>query len=82
MPVSKYEILSAEKIMIPDPPKRDGGRYETRNLLLSFLETEFGKVAFLVSHFGLHESERENAVKVVCDNIDKIKKKNRKRILF
>ncbi len=72
--LSKYEILSAEKIMIPDPPKRDGGRYETRNLLLSFLETEFGKVAFLVSHFGLHVSERENAVKVVCDNIDKIKK--------
>jgi endonuclease/exonuclease/phosphatase family metal-dependent hydrolase len=71
--LSKYDILSAEKIMIPDPPKRDGPRFETRNLLVSFLKTELGKVAFLVSHFGLHESERENAVKTVCDTIDKIK---------
>ncbi|NLB16790.1 MAG: hypothetical protein GX827_08325 [Clostridiales bacterium] len=71
--LSKYDIFSAETIMIPDPPKRDGPRYETRNLLLSFMKTEYGKVAFLVSHFGLHESERANAVKTICETIDKIK---------
>lgn len=65
--ISKYPIISAEKIMIPDPdPKTGTDYYETRCLLKAKLE---GGITVLVTHFGLNRDEQENAVKTVLENL-------------
>jgi endonuclease/exonuclease/phosphatase family metal-dependent hydrolase len=66
--LSRYKIVNAETIKIPDPtPKRvEGGYYETRCILKAELENGF---TVLVTHFGLNFDEQENAVKAVLENI-------------
>lgn len=69
--VSKYPIKSAETIRIPDPLIKDeDAYYETRCILKA--EIEIGKdhtVTVFVSHFGLANSEKKNAVATVCQQI-------------
>lgn len=66
--LSKYPILSAETIAIPDPETRAyNGHYETRCLLKVKLE---GGITVLVTHFGLNPDEQKNAVDTVLKNLE------------
>ena len=66
--LSKIPIISSEVIKIPDPNPRTGKRYyETRAVLKVKLE---GNVTVLVSHFGLNDDEKENAVKTVTEHLE------------
>ncbi len=65
--LSKIPILKAEKIMIPDPEVRDNTFYETRCIIKITLE---GGITVLVTHFGLNESEKINAVNTVLSNLE------------
>lgn len=67
--LSKYPIISAETILVPDPEpegRTEGGYYETRCLLKAKLE---GGITVLVIHFGLNPDEQINAVKTVLENL-------------
>ncbi len=66
--LSRYKIVSAETIIIPDPsPRRvENGYYETRCLLKATLENGY---TVLVTHFGLCIDEQENAVKTILEHI-------------
>jgi endonuclease/exonuclease/phosphatase family metal-dependent hydrolase len=67
--VSRYPILSAEVIFIPDPEVRKyDGYYETRVLLKATIDVG-GGLNVLVSHFGLNPDEHENAVQTVISNL-------------
>ena len=67
--ISRYPIISAETILIPDPEvKGYDGYYETRCLLKATVEVGDG-LQVLVSHFGLNPDEHENAVKTIVSNI-------------
>lgn len=69
--ISKYPIISAQTIPVPDPDPRTGTKYyETRCLLKAKLESG---ITVLVIHFGLNKDEQKNAVKTVLDNIEKEK---------
>lgn len=65
--ISKFPIINAEVIPIPDPPTRISGHgYETRCILKAELE---GGITVLVTHFGLNYDEQQNAVKTVAEAI-------------
>lgn len=67
--ISKYPILEAETISIPDPvEKKYDGYYETRCLLKAKIDVADG-LNVLVSHFGLNPDEAENAVNTVIENL-------------
>ena len=67
--ISRYPILSAETVGIPDPEVRTGKRYyETRCLLKAKIDVA-GGLNVLVTHFGLNVDEQENAVKTVVANL-------------
>ena len=67
--ISRYPIISAETIMIPDPEiKKYDGYYETRCLLKGTIDVRNG-LNVLVSHFGLNPDEQENAVETVVSNM-------------
>ncbi len=70
--ISRYPIIKAETIIIPDPnPKRTpGGYYETRCLLKATLENGY---TVLVTHFGLCRDEQENAVDTIINHIPREK---------
>ena len=66
--LSRYKILSAETILIPDPnPRKFKDYYETRCILKAKLENGY---TVLVCHFGLNSDEQENAVKTVVENLE------------
>ena len=66
--LSKYPIIKAETIPIPDPAvKAYKGYYETRCVLKAKLENG---ITVLVTHFGLNPDEHENAVKTVVENLE------------
>ena len=50
--LSKYPIISAKTVVIPDPPKdEDDDRYETRSVLVADVDYA-GGIRVIVSHFG------------------------------
>ena len=60
--LSRLPIAQIEKVMIPDPDpatREDTPGYETRCVIRAVLENG---VTVLVSHFGLHADEAQNAV--------------------
>lgn len=63
--LSKYPIIKAETYLIPDPEEYFEGLSETRCVAKVTIDVKGQKIDVLVSHFGLIESERENAVKLV-----------------
>ena len=64
--VSRYPILSAETVLIPDPDPRTGDDYyETRCVIKAVIDVCGTPVTVLVSHFGLNPDERENAADTV-----------------
>ncbi len=69
--ISRYPIVSAETISIPDPDPKTGTKYyETRAVLKVKLEQG---ITVLVTHFGLNADEQINAVKTVVANLEKEK---------
>jgi endonuclease/exonuclease/phosphatase family metal-dependent hydrolase len=69
--LSRFPIISAETIHIPDPNPRTGNRYyETRGMLKVKLENGY---TVLVSHFGLNTDEQANGVKTAIENMEKEK---------
>lgn len=65
--LSRYPIVSAETVMVPDPDGKKGEEgYETRCLLKARLENGLN---VLVIHFGLNPDEQINAVKTVIENL-------------
>ncbi len=67
--ISRYPILSAETVLIPDPKvKKYDGYYETRCILKAVVDVG-EKLNVLVGHFGLNPDEQENAVKTVFENL-------------
>ena len=70
--LSRYPIISAETVKIPDPePKRYNGYYESRCVLKARINTPDGEIMVLVTHFGLNPDEAENAVSTVLDNLER-----------
>ncbi len=71
--LSRFPIISAETIMIPDPEVRAyKGYYETRCLLKATIDV-CGGLNVCVTHFGLNPDEQENAVSTVLANISEEK---------
>ena len=67
--LSKYPIINAETIAIPDPEvKKYKDGYETRCILKAEIDIADG-LNVLVSHFGLNKDEQKNAVATVLDNL-------------
>lgn len=65
--LSKIPFVSAEKIMVEEPPLPHAPGYERRCLIKAKLENG---ITVLVIHFGLNRNEREMAVKTVLENIE------------
>ena len=66
--LSRYRIVSAETIHVPDPdPRGYDGYYEHRVLLKARLENG---LTVMVIHFGLNPDEAENAVRTVVENLE------------
>ena len=67
--ISRYPILSAQTVMIPDPAVRQyDGYYETRCILKAVIDVG-GGLNVLVTHVGLNPDEKENAVETMLSNI-------------
>ena len=68
--LSKYPILSAETVMIPDPKSEEcTSKIETRCILHAKIDAPQGVIDVFVTHFGLSHAEQKNAVKTVIANI-------------
>ena len=67
--LSKYPIISAKTIMIPDPDPAVQSKVETRCILNAVIDTPDGEINVFVTHFGLSPAEQSNAVKTVVENI-------------
>ena len=75
--VSNFPFKSVETVAIPDPEirneiDRDGDpvHYESRCITKAVVEVKGKEICFLVTHMGLAESERKNAVLTLCNIID------------
>ena len=67
--LSRYPIINAETIAIPDPEiKKYKDGYETRCILKAEIDVS-GGLNVLVSHFGLNKDEQKNAVATVLENL-------------
>lgn len=67
--LSKYPIINAETIAIPDPEeKKYKESYESRCILKAKIDVGEG-INVLVSHFGLNKDEQKNAVTAVLENL-------------
>ena len=67
--LSRFPIISAETIPVPDPEVQAyNGYYETRCLLKAQIDV-CGGLNVCVMHFGLNPDEQENAVNVASANI-------------
>ena len=68
--LTRFPILRAETILIPDPEDRSGDKpntyYETRGIIKAELDVPGGLTVF-VSHFGLAFSEQRNAVAALLE---------------
>ncbi|MBO5295389.1 MAG: endonuclease/exonuclease/phosphatase family protein [Clostridia bacterium] len=66
--LSKHKLLSARKIMIPDPPTRvEGHRYETRCMLKARLACG---LTVAVVHVGLNRDEQACAICTLLEEIE------------
>lgn len=60
--LSKYEIISAKTIKIPDSYNNKGELYERRAIISAILKVEDRQLRVVMSHYGLSETEQINAV--------------------
>ncbi len=68
--ISKYPIVSAERIMVEDPAVKDeNAYYETRCIIKAKIDV--GEIVnVFVTHFGLAKAEKKNAVKALLDSLE------------
>ncbi len=70
--LSRFPILRAEIVMIPDPADHTGDKpgdyYETRDIIRAELDVPGGLTVF-VSHFGLANSEKRSAVATLLQEL-------------
>lgn len=78
--VTSYPIKSCETILIPKPSDEykfdeDGNPiyYERRCIIKAVVDANGKDLCVIVTHMGLSDIERKNAVAVLCDIIDKIR---------
>ena len=72
--VSRFPIVSAETVLIPDPiNKRPNVKYESRCVLKAAVDADGREICVLVCHMGLSDEERKCAVKTVCGLLDETK---------
>ena len=69
--LTKFNIISHENIIIPDPPRTEAGYYETRCILKALLDVP-GGLTVLVTHIGLVDSEKRNAIETLISLIKEI----------
>ena len=69
--VSRYPLVSAETIMVPDPaePRTGTNWYETRCMLKAKIDVG-GGLTVCVMHFGLNPDEQINAVQTAVENTE------------
>ena len=68
--LSRYPIISAEAVPIPDPdPRGYDGYYETRCVGRAVIDVGGVPLTVLSVHFGLNPDERENAVATILSLI-------------
>lgn len=68
--LSKNSFKSVKTVAIPDPD--DGRWHETRSVIKAIININGRDICFLISHFGLTDEEKQNAVQTVCGIIDSI----------
>jgi len=69
--LSKHKIKKSSTVLIPDPTVRAyNGYYETRSLCKARLECGLTVISV---HVGLNPDERENAVRIILDSLEKEK---------
>ena len=70
--LSRWPILQAEVIPVPDPeePRKGTDWYETRCLLKAKVDAPDGPLTVCVIHFGLNPDEAENAVQTVLSVLE------------
>lgn len=70
--LSRYPIISADTIPIPDPiPHGYNGYYETRCAARAVVDVGDGEgLTVLAAHFGLNPDERENARDTILANLE------------
>lgn len=70
--LSRFPIVSAEVIPIPDPEVKDEDTYyETRAIIRAKIDVPvFGILTVMVSHFGLATSEKRNAAKTLVSLLE------------
>lgn len=67
----KKMLKWAEIIRIPDPETMDENvNYEARCMIKALVKENGKEALFIVTHMGLAESERKNAVKSICEIAD------------
>ena len=67
--LSRYPILSAETVLIPDPSvKVYSGYYETRCILKAKIDIP-GGLNIIATHFGLNPDEQVSAVQTIIANL-------------
>lgn len=67
--VSRFKLKNPKTVMIPDPLVRDSHWYETRCIIQTSFE-EFD-LNVLITHYGLFDSEQENALNTTIDILKK-----------
>lgn len=77
--VTRYPIKSSETFLIPEPSDEykydedgDLAYYERRCIIKSVIDCNGKDLCVLVTHMGLSDIERKNAVNSLCDIIDNI----------
>ncbi len=70
--LSRYPIISAETILIPDPKfKIYPGYYETRCILKAKIDVKGAILNVLVTHLGLNPNEHRKGVRTILSNLEK-----------
>ncbi|MBR4880332.1 MAG: hypothetical protein IKU19_00255, partial [Clostridia bacterium] len=65
--VTRYPVISAETIFIPDTDDRsESSNFESRGVIKSEIDVDGHSVCFLVCHMGLSAAEQRSAVETLC----------------
>lgn len=68
---SKYEIVSAEFIRIPDSYDKNGNLLERRVIIVAVLNVSEKNVRVMMSHYGLSNEEQIKAVELTLNELSK-----------
>lgn len=68
---SKYEIISADFIRIPDSYDKNGNLFERRVIIVAVLNVDGNNVRVMMSHYGLSPEEQTKAVELTLNELSK-----------